>query len=101
VSIRSRATGQSRRNIAVDVDERLQMFDLADLLKRGALRQNKNADIGDILPDLDRFRILIIDGIADEDGPELAIEQESVVETCVSMLPILGVAVVCAVRAYA
>lgn len=68
--------GQSRRQVAVDVDQRLQLFWLWIELQFRGLRQDERADVGDVLTDLDGLLIIVAGHRAQKDRPELAVEKQ-------------------------
>src|SRR5262245_45753871 len=73
---RSGTPAQSGRNVAIDLDQRLEMLTLRADLQRRSLGQHENADICDVLPYCKRLRVVVTLGFAEEDRPEFAVEHQ-------------------------
>ena len=74
--------------IAVDVDQRLQLRRIRVDLHLDGLLHHEHADIGDVLTDFDRLRIVVGLDRAHEDRPQAAIEQQRVVHGLVGTGPV-------------
>src|SRR6201995_605051 len=81
-------TGEAGGDVAVDVDQRLQLRGMRIHLHLDGLLQHEDADIGDVLTDFQRVRILVGFGFGQEDRPQPAIEHQRVVQVAVRALPV-------------
>src|SRR6516225_7216089 len=71
-----RPSGKPGSDVAVDLDQRMEMIELRTRLERSGLAQHEDTDIGDLLSYIERLRIGVAHRFAQEDGPELAVEHQ-------------------------
>ena len=65
----SQAAGKTGGDVAIDVDQRFELRGIRIHLHLDGLLQHEDADIGDVLPDIQRVRILVGLGLGQEDRP--------------------------------
>ena len=74
------AAEQARRDLAIDADQRAEMLGLRIVHHRDGLVHHEQADVGDVLANGLRHRIVGVGHLGEEDRPELAVVEQRVVE---------------------
>ena len=83
------ATAQAGRELPVDVDQAAQPLRCRIAADIQRMIHHEDADIGDVLTHLCRQRIVVVRGRCKKHRPELAIEQQRVIERAALAFPIV------------
>jgi len=78
---------QAGRDFAVDVDQRRKRLASGIGQYRHCLIHNEYTEIGDILTDLDRERMIVSGDFRNKNGPKFAIELKRIAQFSLAILP--------------